>query len=153
MKTLLVVHSDRATGHTRRVAEAMAEELGAAVVDAEDANPALLAGYDLVGFGSGVYRGRLHPELHELARRLPSNPGFRAFIFSTAGTCCAAYHDTLRAELAGRGIEVTGEHACPGSDSYRFPGTVLNPERPTDDDLAAARDFARGLRDRLAGKD
>lgn len=145
-EAVVVVHSEPNTGNTRRVAEAIGTELEAPVVAAAAANPAMLAEFDLVGLGSGVYLGRLHRELHELARGMVARPGQRVFVFSTSGTCCGNYHDSLRRELAGRDATVVAEFTCPGSDSYRFPGTTLNPGRPDEADIAAARRFARGLR-------
>ncbi len=59
-------------GNTLRVADAMARVLDASVVTPEEADPRELAAADLVGFGSGVFHGRLHPRLTAFARPLPA---------------------------------------------------------------------------------
>jgi hypothetical protein len=44
-----------------------------------------LPGYDLVGFGSGIYDAKHHMSLLEYADILPPVNGKKAFIFSTDG--------------------------------------------------------------------
>ncbi|MGZ8932602.1 MAG: flavodoxin domain-containing protein [Halobacteriota archaeon] len=59
MKTLIVYASIHHQ-NTEKVANVMAEELGADLVPIGQAQPDTLTAYDLVGFGSGVYYMKLH---------------------------------------------------------------------------------------------
>ncbi|MER2223181.1 MAG: flavodoxin domain-containing protein, partial [Rhodococcus sp. (in: high G+C Gram-positive bacteria)] len=54
MKAIIVCTSV-SHGNTRRIADVIAEVLDARVVEPGEIDSAELAGYDLVGFGSGIY--------------------------------------------------------------------------------------------------
>ncbi len=56
--------------NTAKVARAMADVLGADVTCPEEFSSASLSDYELVGFGSGVYYGRLHGALYDWLRGL-----------------------------------------------------------------------------------
>lgn len=151
MKTVIVCASV-SHGNTRRVAEAMAGVLGAEVVSPEQADPAELAGADLVGFGSGVFYGRLHPRLTGFVRALPSPGRGRAFVFATSGLPeipPAPFTRPLVRLLEGKGFAVDGSFTCRAFDTwlpFRLVGG-LNKQRPDAGDLAAARAFAERLRE------
>jgi flavodoxin len=150
MRTVIVCASV-SHGNTRRVADSMAEVLGAEVVAPEQADLAEPAGADLVGFGSGVFYGRLHPRLTEFVRALPAGRG-RAFVFATSGLpeiAPAPFTRPLVRLLQGKGFEVDGSFSCRAFDTwtpFKLVGGI-NKQRPNAGDLAAARTFAEGLRD------
>lgn len=58
-------------GNTAKVAQAMAGVLGAEVASPESVPYTSLSDYGLLGFGSGVYYGRMHEALFEWLRGLP----------------------------------------------------------------------------------
>ncbi|MFD0425357.1 flavodoxin family protein [Streptomyces parvus] len=144
-------------GNTLRVADAMAQPLGARIVSPEEADPRELAAADLVGFGSGVFYGRLHPRLTGFVRALPSGPrqdrpGAHAFVFASSGlpeTPVMPFTRPLVRLLEGKGFDVAGTFACRALDTWAPFKLVggLNRHRPNTDDLAAARVFAERLRD------
>ncbi|MGF0169280.1 flavodoxin family protein [Streptomyces sp. Marseille-Q5077] len=150
MKTVIVCASV-SHGNTRRVADSMAGVLGAEVVAPEQADLAELAGADLVGFGSGVFHGRLHPRLTEFVKALPAGRG-RAFVFATSGLPeipPAPFTRPLVQLLKGKGFEVDGSFSCRAFDTwtpFKLVGGI-NKQRPNAVDLAAARAFAERLRD------
>ncbi|GLX24003.1 MULTISPECIES: flavodoxin family protein [Streptomyces] len=149
MKSVIVCASV-SHGNTRRVADVMARALGAAVVAPGEADPAELAAADLVGFGSGVYYGRLHRTLTDLVRELPQARG-RAFVFATSGLPGlrpAPFTRPLVRRLAEKGFRVDGGFTCRALDTWGPFGLVggVNRQRPDAGDLAAARAFAERLR-------
>jgi flavodoxin len=153
MKTAIVCVSVH-HGNTRRIAEAMAEVLGADVLTVEEA--ATLDGreYDLIGFGSGIYFGRHHESLRNLVREMPSRPR-RAFVFSTAGIASLAWiwHKGLISRLRRHGCQVIGQFCCPGWDTVgplRLFGGI-HTSRPNEDDLRRAARFAHTLLETVAG--
>ena len=142
-------------GNTARVARALADVLHAEVADPEAVPFTCLDAYDLLGCGSGVYYGRLHPAIRDWLRGLPDAPEPRkpAFVFSTSGLPMLArlWHRDVRRLLGRKGFAVAGEFACRGFDSWGplwFVGG-LNRSHPDDRDLARAQEFARRLARRL----
>jgi flavodoxin len=71
MKTLIVYTSVHHQ-NTENVAKVMTEELEADIVPTVKAQPGMVAGYDLVGFGSGIYFGKHHKTLIQFAETLPA---------------------------------------------------------------------------------
>ena len=146
-KTLIICDSVH-HGNTRRIAEAMAEEMGATVLTLEEVHPEQLEDYDLVGWGSGIYFARHADSLHLLAKNLPLQPR-QVFIFSTAGLpfLRSWFHSRLGATLRSRKCTVVGEFSCRGWDTVGplawFGG--INRHHPNDKDLERARSFARSL--------
>ncbi|MEU7046291.1 flavodoxin domain-containing protein [Streptomyces varsoviensis] len=144
-------------GNTRRVADSMAEVLGAKVVSPEEADVGELGQADIVGFGSGVFYGRLHPRLTGFVRSLPGvsapSGGERrgAFVFATSGLpelpLVFSYARPLSQLLQGKGFEVDATFSCRALDTWApfKPLGGLNKHRPNAADIAAARAFAGGL--------
>ncbi|MER5932430.1 flavodoxin family protein [Streptomyces sp. NPDC002054] len=147
----VIVCASVSHGNTRRVADSMAQVLGAKVVSPEQADLAELAGADLVGFGSGVFYGRLHPRLTDFVKALPTGRG-RAFVFATSGLPeipLMSFTRPLVQFLEGKGFEVDGSFSCRAFDTwtpFKLIGGI-NKQRPNAGDLAAARAFAGRLRD------
>ncbi|MEU4273049.1 flavodoxin family protein [Streptomyces sp. NPDC026092] len=137
-------------GNTRRVADSIAQVLGAKVVSPEQADPAELAAADLVGFGSGNFYGRLHPDLTDFVKALPAGRG-RAFVFATSGLPelpAAPFTRPLVRLLEGKGFEPAGSFSCRAFDTwapFKLVGGI-NKQRPNAGDLDAARAFAERLR-------
>ncbi|WP_030247007.1 flavodoxin family protein [Streptomyces sp. NRRL S-350] len=155
MKAVMVCASV-SHGNTRRIAEVMGRVLAAEVVEPERIDPAELADYDLVGFGSGIFTGRFHPRLRDFVRSVPAGRGGRAFVFATSGLPerrLRPFTRPLVRQLEGKGFEVTGTFSCRGFDTwlpFKLVGGI-NRTRPDGGDLAAARAFAEGLAARGAG--
>ena len=148
MKVLIVYHSMH-HGNTRVIAEALATALYAECREVGQVKPQDLRGYDLIGFGSGIYFGKHHQSLIKLAERMQPIRGQQAFIFSTAGVAFLSkrWHRALRAALAGRGVPVCGEFCSAGYDTYAILGVIggIHRGRPDQRDMARAIMFAKNL--------
>ncbi|AHH96527.1 flavodoxin family protein [Kutzneria albida] len=153
MKTVIVCAS-ASHGNTKRIAEAMAQVLEAAVVAPEQIDAAELATYDLVGFGSGIFLRKFHPRLRRFAQSLPEGERGRAFVFATSGlpeSRIRPFTRPLARLLKRKGFEVDDTFSCRGFDTwlpFRLVGGI-NKGRPNATDLEAARTFAEGLRARI----
>lgn len=146
--------------NTGKVARAIADVLDAPVTTPAEISPEEVAGYDLVGFGSGIYSAQNHPSLIRLAGSLPNILGKKAFVFSTYGAPEALYpgarlqefvrqnHAALKKVLESRGYTVVGEFACAGWNTNSFLKYFggLNKGRPNADDLYRAQEFARDMK-------
>lgn len=145
----LIVVTSVHHGNTAVVAASLAGVLDATVATPSEASPQRLGDYHLVGFGSGVYYGRLHDDLLDWVRRLPDGAaaGTPAFVFSTSGLPWLAtlWHAPLERLLGRKGFDVVGSFACRGFDTWGplWLTGGLNRRHPDERDLARARDFAR----------
>jgi flavodoxin len=136
-------------GNTAKVAAAMAGVLEAEVAAPESVPYTTLADCGLLGFGSGVYYGRMHEALFDWLHGLPDAPARSstpAFIVSTSGLPFLAtlWHWPLRRLLARKGFRIVGEFACRGFDTWGplWLTGGLNRAHPDARDLARARTFA-----------
>jgi flavodoxin len=132
--------------NTEKVARSMAEGMGADLADAKDVDLAKISGYDLIGFGSGIFKGKFHARLLKLVNELPQS-GSKAFIFSTSGFGKTSYHNELRKMLEAKGYQVISDFACKGWDTYGLLNVFggINKKRPNENDLKSAKEFAKRL--------
>jgi len=146
LKTLIVCVS-KEYGNTKKIAKAMASALDAIVIEPSQVDLASISGFDLVGFGSGIYFTKHDPSLYELINQLPKNSG-KAFVFSTRGRNSffeKVYHKPLKEKLTEKGFEVIGEFSCRAFSDYHrifklFGG--VNKGHPNSKELENAKIFA-----------
>jgi flavodoxin len=147
MKSLIILLSYHHM-NTEKIARVIAKVLDAEIRIPRQVTFEELRGYDLIGFGSGIYSGRHHQDLLDLADKLPPAPGMKAFIFSTSAIGgkdkVAKDHARLREKLQSRGYVILDEFSCKGFNTnsfLRFFGG-MNRGRPNADDLRHAEEFA-----------
>lgn len=138
---LIIYHSEH-HGNTKKIAKAMAEKINADILKAADVNLNKFEEYDIVGFGSGVYNGKLHKELSEILSKLSQQDDKKAFIFSTTGskTYSSMAHEQFRPMLEEKGFEIIGEFSCLGFDTA-LTKEGINKGRPNKQDIKEAEDF------------
>ena len=135
-------------GSTAKVARAMALKLRAEVVEPEEFPYTSLEGVGLLGFGSGVYYGRMHEALFEWLHGLPDTNAAMcpAFVFSTSGLpfLYRFWHAPLIRELSRKGFEVLGDFHCRGHDSWGplWLAGGIHKRHPDGRDLERASQFA-----------
>jgi flavodoxin len=159
-RALLVVYSYHHK-NTETIAKAFAPVLAAKIVTPQEVDSTEVAGYDLVGFGSGIDSGKHYAPLLDLADRLPQVANRKAFIFSTCGAPAFAVtrefilknHSALREKLLSKGYRIVDEFGCVGWNTNSvlklFGG--LNKGRPNAEDLKRAEEFARNLEQKMRG--
>jgi flavodoxin len=147
--------------NTQKIAEVFAKVLEAQVKSPQQVIPEELQQCDLVGFGSGIYAGKNHETLLDLADKLSQVRDKKAFIFSTSGTPTAIAgqerlakyahkcHATLREKLQSKGYIVVDEFSCAGFNTNKFLKRFggLNKGRPNAEDLQHAEEFASRLKE------
>jgi len=157
LKSALVCISTH-QGNTQKIANAMADALGAPVLRPEKAAIQSLTEYDIIGFGSGIYFMKHHRKLLGFIGKLPDMKNKKAFIFSTAGVSdrlieknLSKNHRALKNKLTDKGFEIIGEFSCCGYIKrgwYYLKGN-RNIGRPNEDDIKKAKEFASGLRAKI----
>lgn len=142
---ILIVYKSYHRMNTQKVARAMAEATGATLATVDEVRQGDLDGYDLMGFGSGIYGGKHHKDLLALVERISPGEEKKVFVFSTSGGANATeHHRALREALSGKGYRVAGEFQCRGE--FRILRVITtNRGHPDEKDLVTARTFARGL--------
>ncbi len=150
MKSLLVLFSYH-HNNTEKIANVFAKVLDAQIITPQQINPEVLQEYSLVGFGSGIYDGKHHKVLLDLADKLPQVTNRKAFLFSTSAMLgekkVVEDHSTLREKLRSKGYMIVDEFACKGFNTNSFLKYVggMNKGRPNVEDLKHAEEFAQNL--------
>lgn len=146
MKVLLI-YSSIHHGNTEKIARAMGESINADIIETRDLKINTLNEYDLIGFGSGIYYGKLHKNILELIDKLPTLSNKKVFVFSTSGQGKTKYNDFVEQKLKEKGFNVVGSFACKGYDTFgpfKLIGGIAK-GRPNDKDFQNAKDFAKKL--------
>ena len=100
--------------NTHRIARALAEEIHADLHPVQSTALPDLSIYDLIGFGSGVYREDLSPRLYELITGLDLQDK-NVFVFSTSGVGLKFDDQRLMRKLSAKGALVTGSFTFRGA--------------------------------------
>ena len=154
MKSLLVLFSYH-HNNTEKIANVFAKVLDAQIKTPQQINPEELQEYDLIGFGSGIYGGKHHELLLDLADNLPQVTNKKVFIFSTSaiirGAKVAKDHSQLREKLQTKGYIIVDEFGCKGFNTNSFMKYFggMNKGRPNAEDLKHAESFAQNLKQNL----
>jgi flavodoxin len=152
MKTLIICDSEH-NGNTKKVAEVMAKELGAEIVESAKVEAGDLGQYDMVGLGSGIYMGKHSASLLSLADKLPFGNGKKVFIFSSSWSGIKDIeknHKALKEKLEAKDYEIVGNFSCLGWSTFgplKFFGGV-NKHHPDAEELELARMFAEGVKNK-----
>jgi flavodoxin len=149
MKTLIVCFSYH-HNNTSKIASVFAKTLDAEIKTPSEVEQTGLCEYDLVGFGSGIYFGKHHKVLLDLADKLQLMTGKKAFIFSTSGQTgrTEKFHQRLRERLQLKEYDIAGEFNCAGFDTYGLLkiGGGIKKGHPNEEDLKNAEAFAQTLK-------
>jgi flavodoxin len=113
MKALIIYCSDY-KNNTEKIARIFADKMNCELVNIKNANDINIERYDLVGFGSGVYRESLSPKVLKLVEKLDLK-GKYVFVFSTSGVGMKFYNNRLIKVLRSNGAINIGSFACKGS--------------------------------------
>ena len=128
------------TGNTKKVAEAIAAEIGIEAQRIEKDQAPFSEPVDLLFIGDGIYAGKPHKETVSFIERLTPEIVKNAAVFSTFGG-----QDVIGARLAkllqDKGLNVIGEpFSCKGKCWF-----FVNRKRPGENDLEMSRQFARTI--------
>jgi flavodoxin len=113
MKSLIIYCSDY-KNNTEQIARIFAEKTDSELINISDVNDVDIENYNLIGFGSGVYRESLSPKLFRLIDKLDLRDK-NVFVFSTSGVGMKFYNNRLIKILVSKGSINKGSFACKGS--------------------------------------
>ena len=150
MKTLIIYKSIH-HGNTLKIAKVMADVLEAELLDLKDVNIKIIEEYDLIGFGSGIYKARPHAELIKFIGDLSKMKSKKAFVFTTSGMGFSRYNDFLKNKLKEKYFKIIGEFSCKVFDSwgpFKYIGGIRK-GKPDENDLRNAENFAIDLKKKV----
>ncbi len=136
MKTWVLYYSRG--GNTKKIAEAIAEELED-VLKSEQIPPAYPPeNVALLFLGTGEYAGKPDPKMVEFIRTLNTDRVKNAAVFGTSAGGAGKAVEAVKALLKEKGINVVDE-------SFSCKGKFLlsNRKKPDDSDIKSAKEFAK----------
>ena len=135
MGKIVVVYATR-TGHSRKLALAVAEKLGVKAAAVKEAAPPENTEAGLLFIAGGIYGGTCHPDIIKYVSKLdPDKIGKVVLITSSASVQCRSQAE-VRKILEGKGIEIAEELTSPGNFLFLRLG------HPGRDDIAGVADGA-----------
>jgi flavodoxin len=137
MKTTLVYFSRG--GNTRKIAEAIAEELKITPIDVKKQSPDV-SSEDLLIVGSGTYGSKPGKEMVAYLENLKPVKDKRAACFSSCAGDASKTLGAMKDILTGKGYTIVDCFSCFG----KFAG-LSKRGHPTDAELKQAREFARKI--------
>lgn len=100
--------------NTEKIAKVFAKKINADLINLKNSSDIKIHNYDLIGFGSGVYKENLSPKIFNLIEKL-NLEGKNVFAFSTSGVGLKFYNKKLIKLLVSKGAICKGSFACKGS--------------------------------------
>lgn len=148
MKTAIVYYSKH-HGNTRQLLDAIRKASSDEITlfDVTEAPSVNLAGYDRIGYASGIYFSKFDKHVVEFAKN-NTPKGKDVFLIYTCGAEKAGYTKSIREALAGSGAKVLGEYGCLGYDTYGPLKLIggLAKNHPDAAELQGAAAFYNGLK-------
>lgn len=142
--------------NTEKVAQLFAEKYDFELINIKDMDGVsindIINDYDLIGFGSGVYKENLSPKLFRLVENLDLK-NKNVFVFSTSGVGMKFYNNKLIRLLESKGAICKGSFACKGSlNASEFSNKKifnimgkLSQGHPNDKDFENAEKFIKSI--------
>lgn len=110
----LIIYCSNYKSNTEKIASIIANKIKAELVNIKDISYIDIENYDLIGFGSGVYKETLAPQLFKLVDTL-NLKNKNVFVFSTSGVGMKVYNNKLIKLLLFKEAINKGSFACKGS--------------------------------------
>ena len=133
----LVVYFSRG-GRTKKVAEAIAQELGCEANDVKKSTPSV-SEVDLIVVGSGNYGGKPGNEILDFLNNLQPTNSCKAAVFATSGGPEPKCIEIMEGTLEAKGYKVISCFKCRGQFLFANRG------HPNEEDLKNAKMFASVL--------
>jgi flavodoxin I len=124
-------------GNTRKLADAIAEELKTKATDVKGAPINPEAG--VIFLGSGSYGGRPGEDMIKFIEAHDFT-GRKVALFSTSWMNAGKEIDTMASALKGKGAAVLGNYHCKGKSF-----SIFNRGHPNQEDMAGAKKFAQEM--------
>lgn len=131
-----------------KICNILSKEMNAVVIEPREFHNEMLEDYDIIGFGSGIYRREHHNSLLELINNFEVQNFKKAFVFSTSTVGLKSLHKNMNKILRDKGYDIVDEFSCKGFMNYSFTKFLfggINKGRPNQSDCEEAKNFAKKL--------
>lgn len=149
---ILIAYSSVHHRNTEKVARAMAEASGGELLDLVRGDGRIPdpAEYDLIGFGSGIYGGKVHKSMKKFLEDLPAG-STKAFVFSTSSLEKPRYNGQVEKILVEKGYILFNGFSCKGWDSFGPLKLVggISKSNPDSEDLRAAKEHICRIKEEM----
>jgi flavodoxin I len=146
MNTKAIVIYYSKTGNTKKVAEAIAEELKAELKSVDEVEVDKLGDYQLLCIGTPVYGGSPCSQIREFLENLPDLEGRKGAGFCTMAIVGAGRTlDFIKSKLEQKKVAFVGDFSCIGQTGIflGYGPRLWAIGRPNKEDLEKAKSFAR----------
>src|SRR5690554_6361235 len=152
----LIIYCSNYKGNTEKIAKRIGNKIGADLLNIKEieTNSVDVENYNLIGFGSGIYREAMSHRMYRLTEELKLE-GKNVFVFSTSGVGMKFYNNRLKKLLLAKGAVHKGDFACKGGfiaseftdkRMFDFFGK-LSQGHPNENDLKKADEFIESIVD------
>ena len=114
----LIIYDSVYKNNTEKIARVLANKIDADLLGLKESKGVIIEDYDLIGFGSGVYKETISSKLFDYIEKLNLR-GKDVFVFSTSGVGMKFYNKKLIHLLESRGAICKASFACKGSFNSR----------------------------------
>jgi len=148
MKVLIIYYSQ--SGNTLSIAKAIAEGMRAAGAEVtgcrfKNATYEMMEEYDLIGFGSPVWKADT-PNMHHFIEKMPNQNGKHCFVFNTHGTLPHLYFPIVLPNLKNHGMIPIGYKDWYGDVNMPgMPKPYYTSGHPDEIDFEEAKAFGREM--------
>jgi flavodoxin len=144
---VLITYNSVHRGNTKKIAEAMASIVDADLIKYDEVDGYNILDYDLIGFGSGIYHGKINKEMIEFLNSLPQVKKRKAFVFITSGQENPKYANAFADQVSEHGFDVIGKFSCKAFDAWGPLKIIggINKGRPNSTDIKRAQIFIKEL--------
>lgn len=141
----IIVYASVHHGNTKKIVEAMAQELGADLADIIQKKDMDLSAYDVIGLASGVFFHSMHEEIRKLIENSTFSENQNVFTVTTCGVGYCNYAKGAARKLQEKGVRYLGNFQCRGYDTFGPFGKIggIAKHHPNDRDKDKARKFVR----------
>ncbi len=147
MKKAVILYYSIHHENTKKVVEAVCEQLSVDLVRIPAQEPVNLDGYDLIGFASGIYMSEFGKPIRRFVEERGDLSGKNCFTLYTCGALKGDYAGAFEDLLRATGANVTAGWHCRGFDTYgpfKLVGGIAK-GRPNKEDLAGAVKYVEKL--------
>ncbi len=111
---ILIIYCSEYRKNTEKIANIFKEKADCDLINVKNFKNINLESYNLIGFGSGVYKESLSPQIFKVIDNLNLKDK-NTFVFSTSGVGMKYYNNKLIKLLDSKGAINKGSFACKGS--------------------------------------